>query len=100
MAGGKRKEDHTQGSWRDAGIHRRAHDHQGRAFATKDDVRAVLRDVVDEKLKPISDELASIRSDLKELKQKAETTRSRVAQKPGESQIRERRSPVPDGRRH
>ena len=37
-------------------------------------MRAVLRDVVDEKLNAISDELASIRSDLKELKQKAETS--------------------------
>ena len=37
-------------------------------------MRAVLRDVVDEKLKPISDELAAIRSDLKELKQKAENS--------------------------
>ncbi len=43
-------------------------------FATKDDVRAIVGDIVDEKLKPISDELASIRRDLQELKQKAENS--------------------------
>ena len=42
-------------------------------FATKDDVRAIVGDIVDEKLKPISDELASTRRDLKELKKKRRT---------------------------
>src|SRR6266851_4496861 len=43
-------------------------------FATKVDVRTIVGEIVDEKLKPISDELASIRGDLKELKQKAENS--------------------------
>jgi hypothetical protein len=41
-------------------------------FATRNDVHAIVGEIVDEKLKPISGELASIRRDLKELRQKAE----------------------------
>lgn len=43
-------------------------------FPTKDDVRTIVGDTVEEKLKPISDELASIRRDIEELKQKAENS--------------------------
>jgi len=43
-------------------------------FATKDDVRAIVGEIVDEKLKPISDELASVRRDLEELKRTAENS--------------------------
>lgn len=45
-----------------------------KTFATKDDVRTIVGDIVDEKLKPIGDELGSIRRGLKELKQKAENS--------------------------
>jgi DNA-binding transcriptional regulator GbsR (MarR family) len=45
-----------------------------RNFATKDDVRAIVGHIVDEKLKPISDELASIRRDLNDLMQRAENS--------------------------
>ena len=41
-------------------------------FPTKDEVRTIVGEVVEEKLKPISDELSSIRRDLDELKQKVE----------------------------
>lgn len=43
-------------------------------FATKDDVRAIVGHIVDVKLKPISDELASIRRDLNEVMQKVENS--------------------------
>ena len=43
-----------------------------KTFATKDEVRIIVGDVVDEKLGPISDELLSIRRDLEELKKKAD----------------------------
>jgi hypothetical protein len=45
-----------------------------KTFATRDDVRAIVGEIVDQKLKPISDELASIRRELKELRQKAENS--------------------------
>ena len=43
-----------------------------RNIPTKDEVRIIVGSVVDEKLKPISDELSSIRRDLEELKKKAD----------------------------
>src|SRR2546421_1334457 len=55
-------------------------------MATKDDVRSIIRaevpaivraivgEIVDEKLKPISDELTSIRRDLEELNRKVENS--------------------------
>ena len=41
-------------------------------FPTKDEVRTIVREIIDEKLKPIGDELSSIRRDLHELKQKVD----------------------------
>jgi hypothetical protein len=41
-------------------------------FPTKDEVRTIVGEIIEEKLKPISDELSSIRRDLEELKHKAD----------------------------
>ncbi len=41
-------------------------------FATKDDVRAIVAEVVEDKLEPIRDELVSIRRDLDDLKRRAD----------------------------
>ena len=41
-------------------------------FPTKHEVRTIVGEIIEEKLKPISEELASIRRDLEELKGKAD----------------------------
>jgi hypothetical protein len=74
MAGGKKTTLKEVGETLAFIVERMATKDDLKNFATKDDVRAIVGDIVDEKLKPISDELASIRRDLKELKQKAENS--------------------------